>query len=68
MTVGAAFNRAADEIIEALELPGEGKRDLVNLVVNVGMHYLDWPNDDLTAAIEASYSEDATSVLDWCRR
>jgi len=66
--VSVAFNAAADDIADALDLPDEGKRDLLNLLINVGMHYLDWPDGSLSDAIEANYGDDAPSVLDWSRR
>lgn len=66
--VSSAFNRAADEIIEAIDAGDEGKRDVVNAVINVGMHYLKHPGEDLENALGASYGSDPSEVLDWCRR
>ena len=64
-----AFNRAADEAIEAIDAPEEGARDVANLVVNAGAHFLDHPGATLTEAIDASdYNvESPEEVLEWCR-
>jgi hypothetical protein len=67
--VEAALNRAADHVLEAIDAPDEGKRDVANLIVNATAHYLDHPEATLTEAIEAADYDSATpdEVLDWCR-
>lgn len=65
--VSAALNRAADNILEAIDAEEEGKRDVVNLLVNAGLFYLDNPEGTLAEAIFANYQLDAEEVLDWCR-
>jgi hypothetical protein len=64
-----AFNRAADDILEAISAPDEGVRDALNLLVNAGMHYLDNPDSDLNDAIVASYviDDDGRGPLDWIK-
>lgn len=64
--VKAAANRAADDVQVALDMPDEGSRDVVNLVVNATVHYLDNPEASLVEAIEANYGADAGDVLEWC--
>lgn len=65
--VQVALNRAADDVLEAIDAPDEGKRDVANLVVNAAMHYLDKPEASLADAIVAEYGvEDAVQVLEWC--
>ncbi len=66
--LSTAANRAAEEILEAIDAPDEGPRDLVNLLVNVTGHYLANPAATLTDAIEANYGEPAAEVLDWAKR
>lgn len=63
----AVLNRAANDVIEALDLPDEGKRDVINLVVNTTAHYLDYPEATLDEAIEDGYGEDPAVVLSWCQ-
>lgn len=66
--VQEAANRAADDIIAALELPDEGKRDCVNLVVNATLYYLDGnPDATLADAIRDRYQEEPARVLEWCQ-
>lgn len=63
-----ALNRAGDDIIEAIDPPAEGKRDVVNLLVNAGTHYLAHPQATLREAIVASYDgEDPAEVIEWCK-
>lgn len=66
--VVAALNRAADDILEAIDAPDEGARDLANLLVNVTVAYLDGSASTLTQAIEQSYDADPEEVLEWCKR
>lgn len=61
-----ALNRAGDDILEAIGEPETGKRDVVNLLVNAGTHYLEHPKATLGEAIDASYGEDAGEVIGWC--
>lgn len=65
--VSAALNRAADDILEAIEYSETGKRDVANLVVNAGVHYLSHPEATLDEAIIANYDGvDPAEVIDWC--
>ena len=50
-----AFNRAADEVLNAIDAPDEGARDAINLVVNAGLHFLRDANATLADAIAANY-------------
>lgn len=63
--VTVALNRAAEDILAAINAPDEGVRDAINAIVNVAAHYLDWPNDTLQEALDASYGDDSVNVLDW---
>lgn len=61
--VQAALNRAADDIGAAIGAD-PGQDTLINLVVNVGLSYLDGaPN--LEEAIEENWPEEAEEVLGW---
>lgn len=62
--VREAANSAADDLLDAIE-KDESTTDLVNLLVNVVLHYVEHPDESLTDAIEANYSEDAETVLGW---
>jgi hypothetical protein len=68
--IAAAFNRAADEITVECDLPDEGVRDAMNLLINAGLHYFNHPNATLDAAIEANYQLDdpQSGPLEWIRR
>lgn len=59
-----AANEAADDLLGVIE-NDEHTTDLVNLLVNVMLHYLEHPDHGLTDAIEANYSEEADEVLRW---
>jgi hypothetical protein len=63
-SVSIAFNRAADEILNAVDAPDTGIRDAISLLVNVGMTYLIAPGTELKDAIAATYDSDARP-LDW---
>jgi len=64
--VEAAVNRAADDVIEAAELPDTGARDAVNLTVNAALSYLDDAGGmDLAGVVEANYDVDLAEVLTW---
>jgi hypothetical protein len=62
--VQQAANDAADDVLTVIE-SDEQITDLVNLLVNATLHYLEHPDHGLTDAIEANYSEDAEEVLGW---
>lgn len=68
--VREALNRAADTIIDLAELPDEGARDAINLVVNAALYWLFTDETaELDDVVKSSY-EGATydEVLDWCAR
>jgi hypothetical protein len=65
--VSEAYNKAADEVLEAIDAPDEGVRDAINLIVNAGAFFLKQPDGQLTEAIEDAYQEDAETVLGWAR-
>ena len=65
--VVAALNKAADEVLEAVGASDEGVRDVVNLVVNAGVHYLERPEDSLEAVAADEYGQPLGEVLSWCR-
>ena len=60
----AAFNRAASEAQE-LEWTGDSEdvTDATNLVVNLGLHYVEHPEATLRQAIEANYGDAAEFLL-----
>lgn len=69
--VSAAMNRAADDVLEAIQAPDEGTRDAVNLVVNAALTYLDAPDATLQDAIEENYEldpEDEDGPVEWAQR
>lgn len=61
----AAVNRAADDILEAIDAGDEGVRDALNLMVNATMAYLTGEADDLKKVVETGYSADLDTVLGW---
>jgi DNA-binding transcriptional ArsR family regulator len=65
--VSVAYNKAADEVLEAIDAPDEGVRDAINLIVNAGAFFLKQPDAHLPEAIKDAYQEDAQTVLDWAR-
>jgi hypothetical protein len=54
----------ADDVLDVVE-KDELTTDLVNLLVNVVLHYVEYPDHGLSDAIEACYSEDVETVLGW---
>lgn len=65
-SVSTAFNEAVDQIID---LVGGDERltDAINLVVNVGLHFLEHPGSTVDDAIRASYDqseEDENDIVD----
>jgi hypothetical protein len=68
------LNRAADDVLEAIDAPDEGVRDAINLVVNVAMHYLAHPEPSdahsVQAAIDANYEldESGDGPIEWAQR
>lgn len=68
--VSQALNRAADDVLGAINAPDEGVRDAVNLVVNAAMTYLDTPDATLDEAIEENYEPDESGdgPIEWAQR
>jgi hypothetical protein len=68
--VSAAANRAADDVLEAIDAPDEGVRDAINLVVNATLTYLKSPDATLEEAIAANYKleEDDEGPIEWAQR
>lgn len=64
--VMAAANQAADVVIDELELPDWGARDIVNLVVNALGALLEEPTASLDEVIRDKYREDPDVVLGGC--
>lgn len=64
--VMSAANEAADMVIDELELPDCGARDIVNLVVNSLATLLEAPTASLDKVIRDKYGEDPEEVLGWC--
>jgi hypothetical protein len=63
--VHAAVNKAANDIIEAADLPDEGARDALNLCVNATLNYLDGTATDLSEVVDHGYEADLDEVLGW---
>lgn len=63
--ISVAANRAADDILDAIDAGDEGQRDLANLLVNTTLFYLTYPKGTLTEAIEAAYDDPVADVLEW---
>jgi hypothetical protein len=68
--VSAAANRAADDVLEAIDAPDEGVRDAINLVVNATLTYLKSPDATLEEAIAANYKLDEgdEGPIEWAQR
>lgn len=73
-TLTHALNRAADDIIDAADLPDTGTRDALNLLVNAAGHYLDHPGASLEDVARDCYDLDEDErdgrepldvILDW---
>jgi hypothetical protein len=62
-----ALNRAADDILDAVEAGDEGARDALNLVVNSAAAYLRGSAADLQDVVQQSYDADYSTVLSWIR-
>lgn len=63
-----AVNAAADSIEQALAQAGHdvaGRRDLLNLVVNATMGFLEDPDVDLATVADRCYGEPEQEVLSW---
>lgn len=65
--VVAALNRAADALSDHDYEDSHTIRDddLVNLMVNLAMGFLEEPGKTMEQVIEASYGEDPETVLGW---
>ena len=62
--INRALNRAADEVLDVTRDDGdELLRDAINLVVNAGLHYMEFPDASLEAAIDANYGSSVDEVL-----
>jgi hypothetical protein len=59
-----ALNNAVDAIVEAIT-GSDRDTDLLNLVVNVALSYLDGTAETVADAIQANYSETPETVLGW---
>lgn len=63
--ISEALNRATDEICEAADLPDEGTRDALILLVNATLYYLEHKDADLaTVAAQCYTSEPDEDMLD----
>ncbi|HVQ18708.1 MAG TPA: hypothetical protein VMT27_06690 [Actinomycetes bacterium] len=65
--VSAALNKAADDILEAVDAGDEGLPDALNLLVNATAAYLSGKADDLTQVAALNYDADLSSILSWIR-
>jgi len=63
--IGAALNRAADDILAAVHAGDEGLRDAMNLIVNAAMAYLTGQARNLRQVVEQGYEADYAQVLSW---
>jgi len=59
-------NRAADMVVDELELPDTGSRDVVNLVVNaIGSLLREPDTNSLNDVIRDNYEEEPDEVRSW---
>lgn len=64
--VSDAVNKAANDIIEAVDAGEEGLRDALNLMVNATICYLDGTASTLAEVAEQNYDEASIEdILDW---
>lgn len=63
--IAAALNKAADDILEAVDADDEGLRDALNLVVNATMDYLTGDAETLEKVAEINYDADLFEILGW---
>jgi hypothetical protein len=56
--VSAAINKAADDILDAVDAPGTGLRDALNLMVNAAVSYLRREAATLRDVIDLNYDID----------
>ncbi|MGI5185473.1 hypothetical protein ACQEVZ_55445 [Dactylosporangium sp. CA-152071] len=60
-----ALNRAADDILDAVDAGDEGLRDAMNLVVNATAAYLTGQAHNLLEVVRQGYENDYPTVLSW---
>jgi len=65
--VTAAANRAADDILDAVDAAGTGVRDALNLQVNATLGYLTGQAQDLSEVVDQGYDATYDEVLSWIR-
>jgi hypothetical protein len=63
--VQTAVNRAADDILDAVDASDTGLRDGLNLLVNAAVAYLTGEADDLPAVVAQGYDATYDEVLSW---
>jgi hypothetical protein len=63
--VSAEVNRAADDILEAVNASDVGLRDAINLLVNAALAYLTGQAQDLRGVVEENYDASYAEVLSW---
>lgn len=60
-----AVNRAADDILDAVDAGDEGLRDAMNLIVNATVAYLTGQAQNLEEVVQQGYDADYPTVLTW---
>jgi len=60
-----ALNRAADDILDAVQAGDDGLRDGINLMVNATISYLRGDAGDLHAVADGSYGTTLETILGW---
>ena len=65
--VTAAANRAADDILDAVDAADTGVRDALNLQVNATLGYLTGQAQDLSEVVDQGYEATYDEVLSWIR-
>ena len=63
--VRTAANRAADDILDAVDAGATGLRDGLNLLVNATLGYLTGEAEDLTEVVGQNYEATYDEVLSW---
>jgi hypothetical protein len=60
-----AVNRAANDILDAVDAGDEGLRDAMNLIVNATVAYLTGQAQNLEEVVQQGYEADYPTVLSW---
>lgn len=65
--VSATLNRAADDILDAVNAGEQGLRDALNLIANATAAYLTGQAHTLEQVVEQRYDASYQQLLDWIK-